>query len=687
MPRLSELVERLEKQIENRCGSWIERHKTKLKIYIPLVIFGWYLYGMLINSLRLGINATFGTDAEITGNLWVLNPIKNFLAIFTPFGFATTAVIALLICLITKKGYIWFSGYKYITDPRGFDILPEGTHGSSGFLTEKEMKEFLEVGPVDSVKGMLIGKYKKHEFDPDKYAAYVAHHMKAGDNNNLLCIGAPGSGKSRGFIIPFLMGCAQRGESVFVTDPKGELFEKLSPYFAENGHYVKTVNFLDMEHSDGWNCLYGLDTETQFVQTVANTIIENTSGPKEADDFWSRAELNLLMALIHYVCNLKDGQGKLLPIEQRGLGNIYQLLANKSINEINRILSQLPSDHPAKGPHGLFLKARENLWGNIVIGLGNRLAVFQNQLVDKITRNHDVDLLLPGKRPCAYFVIISAQDSAYRFLSSLFFSLAFPKLSDYARLQCDGGRLPVLVNFCLDEYCNIGYMEGIADALNSIRGFNMSCQVVVQSLSQWQEKYPGKEWENQLATFNQTLYMGCNDLTSAKYISEKCGKVTIAVTNNQMPLMPLFSPVYSSTRPYSQTKSNTQRELMQPDEVLRLARERCIVLFQGHKPALLYKITPEELPEYEGMKSCRVIDYIPEWKKREIEECRLREEEQLYRKTTIADKESTDEHKQGDSIKRYEFYELNLPKVKGLGMVELVAEEKTISEVLGESEE
>ena len=67
--------------------------------------------------------------------------------------------------------------------------------------------------------------------------------------------------------------------------------------------------------------------------------------------------------------------------------------------------------------------------------------------------------------------------------------------------------------------------------------------------------------------------MGCNDLTSAEYISKKCGKVTISVTNNQMPLMPLFSPVYTSTRPYSQTRSNTQRDLMQPDEVLRLARK------------------------------------------------------------------------------------------------------------------
>ena len=323
------------------------------------------------------------------------------------------------------------------------------------------------------------------------------------------------------------------------------------------------------------------------------------------------------MALIHYVCNLKDDQGNLLPIEQRGLGDVYQLLANKSINEINRILAALPPEHPAKGHHGLFLKARENLWGNIAIGLGNRLAIFQNKLVDAITRNHDVDLLLPGQKPCAYFVIISAQDSAYRFLSSLFFSLALPRLSDYARLYGKNGRLPVLVNFCLDEYCNIGYMEGIADALNSIRGFNMSCQIVVQSLSQWQEKYPGKEWENQLATFDQTLYMGCNDLTSAEYISKKCGKVTISVTNNQMPLMPLFSPVYTSTRPYSQTRSNTQRDLMQPDEILRLDRRQCIALFQGRKPALLYKLAPEELPDYLSLKSCKVIDYTPEWKQRE----------------------------------------------------------------------
>ena len=627
MPRLSKLIEKIEDRLANKWGCWYERNKARVPLYAVLGGIGWYLYGMFLNSLKLGKESVFNPTGEAVESIWVFNPFKNLFAVFTPFGLGVSAFIALMVCLITKKGYSWFSGYKFTRDARGFDILPDGTHGTSGFATKKELAEHLELGSAEEVTGMLLGRIKARPDDPEKYATYVAHRMKPGENNNILCIGAPGSYKSRGFIIPFLMGCAQRSsgghhESVVVTDPKGELFENLAPYFREHGFYVKAVNFLDMAHSDGWNCLAGLEANPDLVTTVANTIIQNTSGPKEADDFWSRAELNLLMALIHYVCNLKDARGNLLPLEQRSLGDVYKILAYKSVNEINRILAELPPEHPAKGPHGLFLKARENLWGNIIIGLGNRLAVFQNPLVDKITRNHDVDLLLPGQKPCAYFVIISAQDSAYRFLSSLFFSLTFPQLSNYARLH--GGRLPVLTNFCLEEYLNIGYMEGISDVFNSIRGFNMSVQVAVQSLSQWQEKYPGKEWENQLGSFDMTLYMGCNDMTSAEYFAKKCGKVTISVTNNQFPLAPLFSPIYSTTRPYSQTRSNTQRDLLQPDEFLRLNKFLCIVMFNHYKPAQLYKIMLEELPEYKKLKKCSVFYYVPEWKKREEEGAKRR---------------------------------------------------------------
>ena len=93
-----------------------------------------------------------------------------------------------------------------------------------------------------------------------------------------------------------------------------------------------------------------------------------------------------------------------------------------------------------------------------------------------------------------------------------------------------------------------------------------------------------------------------------------------------MPLTPLFSPVYTSTRPYSQTRSNTQRDLMQPDEVLRLDNRKCIALFRAQKPALLYKLAPEELPGYNALQSCRIIDYVPAWRQKELENERQRVE-------------------------------------------------------------
>ena len=87
-----------------------------------------------------------------------------------------------------------------------------------------------------------------------------------------------------------------------------------------------------------------------------------------------------------------------------------------------------------------------------------------------------------------------------------------------------------------------------------------------------------------------------------------------------MPLTPLFHPVYTTTRPYSQTRSNTQRDLMDQSEIQRLDERKCIALFNHRKPALLYKLTPEELPGYNELTPCRVTEYVPEWRRREESE-------------------------------------------------------------------
>lgn len=625
MFRLSEKLARLEDRISDRWGKKLERfwdrRKGQWKLYLPLVLCGWYFYGMLVNSIHLGIRSTFNATGEPVGSIWVVNPIRNLLAVFTPTGLGVTACGVILFCLFTKKGYTWFSGYKFTRDKRGFDILPDGTHGTSGFMTKKEQEKILLTGSIEELSGTLLGKLKDDPDDDDKYAEYVTLRPNSGLTEHILVYGSTGSGKTQGFVKPFILQCAAKRnhrESLICVDPKGEVYESMAGYLREQGFEVRMFNLLDMENSDAWNCLSGIEKDKDLVQSIAEVIIKNTSNANERQDFWEKAELNLLMALMHYVARQTiPGTNQLLPIQQRSLGAIYRILSNESFADLERRFEALPKDHPALPPYGIFKLANRQIWGNIAIGLGNRLSVFQNPLVDKITSYNEIDLTLPGQKPCAYFCCISAQDSSLEFLSSLFFSQLFSRLIEYGRRHGSHGRLPMTVNVCLEEFCNIGKLNDFKRVLNFCRGSGIFCQLIVQSIPQLQDRYPKTEWEELIGCTDIQICLGCNDVDTATYISKKCGMVTIRVENNQMPMQPLFSPIYNTTRPYSQTKSNTQRALMLPDEIMRMDNRESLVLLRGQKPLKLYKIRPDEHPSFQHLRDVRVSDYVPEWRRKE----------------------------------------------------------------------
>ena len=250
-----------------------------------------------------------------------------------------------------------------------------------------------------------------------------------------------------------------------------------------------------------------------------------------------------------------------------------------------------------------------------MIGLGNRLNVFQNKLVDDITKHSEIDLTLPGKQKCAYFCIISDQDSSLEFLSSMFFSLLFDKLFDFARSQ-ENRRLPVCVNVLMDEFCNIALLDS-KKIFSVARSRNINIQAVAQSIAQLSDRYPKDEWQEITGDCDYQLFLGCNDTKTANYISEQCGEITVRVNNANVPMTPLFSPVLHTTRPYTHSKTSTGRPLMMPDEVRRLPRDKAILLVRGAKPLLLTKITPEEHPSFRHLRTCKAIDYIPQWRKNE----------------------------------------------------------------------
>lgn len=147
-------------------------------------------------------------------------------------------------------------------------------------------------------------------------------------------------------------------QSMIIVDPKAELFEQYSEYLRKNGYVVRALNLLDMENSDGWNCIGETEGDVDMVQSVAEIIIRNTSEEGQKADFWDKAEQNLLIALILYVQSLRDPlTNELLPIHERSLGTIYKILSSESAKSLDAKFQKLPLDHPARGPYGIFKQA------------------------------------------------------------------------------------------------------------------------------------------------------------------------------------------------------------------------------------------------------------------------------------------------------------------------------------------
>ena len=366
--RLSEQIAKLEDRLLSKTQRWRARHPGDWRLYAVLGGVAWYFYGMLINSVRLGTRQSFQPDSGIT-DIWTVNPVLNLIAPFTPTGLGVTAAFLTLVLLCSKKARNWLLGYHAVRDKRGFDILPDGTHGSSRFMNLREMERILEVGKLDTLTGTVYGKHKDDPLDADQYANYIAASAKSGLAGNLLVVGAPGTGKSRGFVRPYVFQCVKRRESIVLTDPKAELFESMAGYLTDQEYEVRVFNLLDMDHSDHWNPIGEADHDPRLIPIIASTIITNTSSEKEAGDFWSKAELNLLTALLYYVQRETDSIDRLLPLRDRRLGRVLHLLTEDGLRRIDAEFRHLPAGHPAKGPYGLFLNAKENLRGNIVIGL------------------------------------------------------------------------------------------------------------------------------------------------------------------------------------------------------------------------------------------------------------------------------------------------------------------------------
>lgn len=490
-----------------------------------------------------------------------------------------------------------FSSKDY--DPRGFTRSKYGTYGTASWMNAKELKVVLEVKTPEQADGIILG---------EQNGKVVCLPKDTRLNRHIAVFGASGTMKSRGVIRPALFTLIKRGESAVITDSKGDLYADTAEMFRENGYEVKVFNLVTPEHGDSWNCMSDLYGDTLMSQVLTNVIIANTSEGK-GDHFWDNGEGNLLKALVLYV-----DQDRSRSLESKNLPEVYQLLTRNNERQLTAHFEKLPMDHPARAPYNLFAQASDTVRSGIILGLGTRLQVLQNESVRNIISRSDIDLTAPGKRKCAYFVILSDQDRTMAFLSSLFFTFLFIKLTRYADSMPET-RCKIPVNFILDEFNNIGKLGSAADGsdfartLSVIRSRAIYVTLAVQSLGQLQNRYPNNLWAEIIGNADVQLMLGCTDDVTSNYFSERSGDMSIEV-NSTMTVRQTIA-VAQVIPQYRHTEGQGKRRLLTPDEVLRIPNEELLVVIRGHNVLKLNKFDYTKHPMAKRLIRTSIMDYKP----------------------------------------------------------------------------
>ena len=398
------------------------------------------------------------------------------------------AVIGILVFMVMRMGYSETGEYDR---DRNLVYSNKGTYGTAGFMTKKEMKGVLDlVSDIRKHHGTILGEL-------DGQVVCIPENTRF--NGNIAVYGASGSKKTRAFCVNMILQCAARGNSMVITDPKSELYEKTSEYLRNKGYTVRVFNLVTPSASDSWNCLSEIEGKELMAQLFVDVIIKNTNSSGKGDHFWDSCEMNLLKALVLYV-------DQSYATENRNIGEVYRLLTLNGESDLDNLFDVLPPTHPAKAPYSLFKQASDTVRSGVIIGLGSRLQVFQSELIKKITTRDEIDLELPGQELCAYFLVTSDQDSTFDFLASLFLSFCFIKLVRYADKNCEGGKLPIPVHILGEELTACGTIPDLSRRLSVIRSRNISMSCVFQNLAGLQNRYPLNLWQEILGNCDAQLF-------------------------------------------------------------------------------------------------------------------------------------------------------------------------------------
>lgn len=271
-----------------------------------------------------------GCIAKVFVGEWNAGLLRGFvLALTTGYGIVTALVFACAITFIIIRFSVNNADLNATkeVDDRGVATSMAGTYGTARWMNETEAKKVYEVGPVENVTGTILGQFTQ---DGEEV---IALPFEPTGNRNLILIGPPGSGKSFGYVRTAVFQSIVRGESVVVTDPKGEIHNDMRKLLESCGYKVKVFNLINLDLSNAWDCVQEIydpitgNIDDQRVITFCKTVIANTGGGanSKGDPFWESSEENLFRVAVSYCAYIRE----------KSLIEIYERRAKE-------LLTQLP---------------------------------------------------------------------------------------------------------------------------------------------------------------------------------------------------------------------------------------------------------------------------------------------------------------------------------------------------------
>ena len=393
-----------------------------------------------------------------------------------------------------------------------------------------------------------------------------------------IVIGGSGAGKTRFFCKPNLM---QANCSFLVTDPKGEMLRAVAPLLIQRGYIIKVFDLIDPANSDAFNPFPYIRDDKDAMKLVHN-LIRNTT-PKNAsnnDPFWEKSEIALDTALILYLLHEA-------PPEEQNFEMVMYMIENGGAREdsddfqsaLDLLFDALEEEDPghiAVREYKIFKQAAGKTAKSILLSAAVRLSAFIIPEIVGITSRDDMELGLMGDRKQAVFAIIPDNDGTFNYLVGMLYTCAFQALY-YQADKVHQGALPVPVRLMMDEFCNVSLPDDFGKLQATMRSRNIMSTIVLQNISALKALFKD-DWEWLMGNADTLVYLGGNEQSTHKYISEMLGKETLDTRNRSISK----GSHGSSSTSYQQTG----RELLTPDEVRAMDNAYAIVFIRGERPVI-----------------------------------------------------------------------------------------------------